>query len=870
MSVGSVAVQSRAIEGSLVPGLAKRLVGWSISVGPSQGWATFVLLIAMLMVVGESVTSAEWVPTPGMLLVLLSAAAVGLLLAKTGAHALVLHTIGLGLGLAVVVWQTSSLIQSQPLGQRVPELWSRVREWYSAISSGGVSADLIPFTLALLAIGWTLAYLSSWFIFRRNNVWAAVVLCALAIVTNLGVLPDPSAFRIALFIFFTMLLVVRMRMIEDHGVWRKAKIEFNLTDGWRTMHAAAWFIALVMLLAAFLPLKSVEFGRLRGPLETAIKPLEGFEVGFSRVFSAIPSRKKGFARFDGKTMPFLGKISLANDIVFWARTEYPTYWTTRTYSEYSPWGWVSGETKRVAVSPDAHPVQQGDSLRRVPIKQNIELSFTTSRFLSSGGIQGLSRDAVFRTLKPQEFVLNIRDPSEDWQLPDDVRLLAEELRRNINPPSEEFLELNNWDGIDSHRMIVLEAYISKSLPHDLALIDIAPSTDGNRQSLLEAVTLLREDPGFTDIVSWRFAYRVPVNNPYDMVTEVSVATDDELRDAGTHYHGFIKDHYLQLPANLPQRVRDLAKQVVGAAGVETPLDKTMAIQSYLREADFEYSLNIDAPPFDADGVDHFLFETKKGYSAYFASAMAVMLRAVGVPARVAVGYGHGEYDEVLGRWVVRGTDQHGWTQVYFPEYGWIAFEPTPVLAAYTGRLLTGPGTQFVPDRLSPPILEGDEPFIVDPWDPFDEYGLFDNIPPEQQSPLSRSTKTGLVISISIMVVFLASAWLFLRTAWTRGLSDATIAERAYTKMGRLGVLAGLGPQLHQTPAEYARDMGRAIPAIAPDTLRIATAFASDRYGRRVTEQGEQDDVNRAWIDIRLKLVIRAFARLFPKRLKASL
>ena len=88
--------------------------------------------------------------------------------------------------------------------------------------------------------------------------------------------------------------------------------------------------------------------------------------------------------------------------------------------------------------------------------------------------------------------------------------------------------------------------------------------------------------------------------------------------------------------------------------------------------------SLEAPPFDADGVDHFLFKRPRGgYSEYFSSAMAVMLRSVGIPARLATGYTMGDKVADQDVYVVRDSHSHGWVEVYFPNYGWIGFEPTP-------------------------------------------------------------------------------------------------------------------------------------------------------------------------------------------------
>ena len=105
---------------------------------------------------------------------------------------------------------------------------------------------------------------------------------------------------------------------------------------------------------------------------------------------------------------------------------------------------------------------------------------------------------------------------------------------------------------------------------------------------------------------------------------VSIATNEDLKAVRAQYSGFITDHYLQLPSDLPQRVRDLAHHLTEDA--KTPFDKALAIQDYLRGPTFEYSQDIGKPPIGSDGTDYFLFESRKGYSDYYASAMAVMLR----------------------------------------------------------------------------------------------------------------------------------------------------------------------------------------------------------------------------------------------------
>ena len=95
------------------------------------------------------------------------------------------------------------------------------------------------------------------------------------------------------------------------------------------------------------------------------------------------------------------------------------------------------------------------------------------------------------------------------------------------------------------------------------------------------------------------------------------------------------------------------------AQADTPFDRAAAIEAYLET--YPYTHEIDPPPFDADGVDYFLFDLKKGYSEYFASSMTVLLRAAGIPARLATGYTPGtQVDEDT--FLVRDNDSHGWVE----------------------------------------------------------------------------------------------------------------------------------------------------------------------------------------------------------------
>lgn len=170
-----------------------------------------------------------------------------------------------------------------------------------------------------------------------------------------------------------------------------------------------------------------------------------------------------------------------------------------------------------------------------------------------------------------------------------------------------------------------------------------------------------------------------ITSTYTVVSWVPDASNKQLQAAEGDYPDWVAQRYLPLP-EIPQRIREKAERVVREAGAVTRYDKAKAIEQYLRG--FVYDLQIPPPPLGTDVTDYFLFIAQRGYCDYSATAMVVMLRAVGVASRYASGYHMGRYDRQLRAYVVTEASAHAWTEVYFPEYGWIEFEPTPTLTPF--------------------------------------------------------------------------------------------------------------------------------------------------------------------------------------------
>lgn len=171
---------------------------------------------------------------------------------------------------------------------------------------------------------------------------------------------------------------------------------------------------------------------------------------------------------------------------------------------------------------------------------------------------------------------------------------------------------------------------------------------------------------------------------YDVRASISNPTIGQMRRAGNDYPDWVAEHYLQLPPEVTERTRQLAADIT--AGLDTPYDKAAAITAWLRE-NMTYVEYIDANPTPGqDLVDWFLFDLKQGFCNYYASAEVVMLRAAGVPARWSIGYAQGELIGEQGdrrdlsveelTYIVRNRNAHSWPEVYFPNIGWVEFEPT--------------------------------------------------------------------------------------------------------------------------------------------------------------------------------------------------
>ncbi len=393
-------------------------------------------------------------------------------------------------------------------------------------------------------------------------------------------------------------------------------------------------------------------------------------------------------------------------------------------------------------------------------------------------------------------------------------------------------------GIRTDVLFASDGFISADVPVRL-------NTDVNN-SILSVVAMRMIEPG----------------EQYIVTAHVSTPTASDLNGASDNYSKEITTTYLQLPYNLPDNIRQLSENITRDA--TTPYEKVQAIINYL--AHYSYSQDVRLPPQGMDDVEYFLFTQKSGFCLHFASAAALMLRTVGVPTRLAVGYLPGEPNKTPFQYILRGKYYHAWTQVYFAGYGWIDVEATPAGPAS----LVSTNTAWI----SSPVIAA-SPQWEDIWKgstPPSDIGIGNvNI-----GQIGESTDTGtdtisfvgklgsallfiliaaVVIALIIGIVFLIRASSF---RWLWKVNRNAIAYGTYINMCRLAAMVGLTPTPQQTPLEFTAVLVDALPQDAAAVQYISRVYMENRFGGREgkMEMAEEAEILKARHVVYIALIQR--------------
>lgn len=310
---------------------------------------------------------------------------------------------------------------------------------------------------------------------------------------------------------------------------------------------------------------------------------------------------------------------------------------------------------------------------------------------------------------------------------------------------------------------------------------------------------------------------------YSAVSYLRYRTDSD----GFHRLGI----YTRLPEDSNPRTRELAREMRRAAPDEAAYID--AVLGMFREQDFFYTL--EAPLLGRDPVDEFLFESRRGFCEHYASAFAVLMRAVGIPARIVLGYQGGELNPLGEYLIVRQADAHAWVEVWLGKAGWVRVDPTASVAperienGMSAARLAGIGARWgmtMPSRFLHRLQLTWDAFNAR-WNDWilgygpENQGLF-----MQWLGMERPTwrKMALVLVACVAALTAVTSFLLLRRCRPPR-KDA--AARLYARFVRR---AGLAPGTGETPGAYARRLasaGLAAPGLAAE---ITDRYLDARYG----------------------------------------
>jgi transglutaminase-like putative cysteine protease len=371
--------------------------------------------------------------------------------------------------------------------------------------------------------------------------------------------------------------------------------------------------------------------------------------------------------------------------------------------------------------------------------------------------------------------------------------------------------------------------------------EVTPAADGR----VTAVRLTGVAPRYDDVESVYATQPLAAGASYRVLAGPDEVTAERLRVVAEPAPAWVRDRYLALPDDLPARVGALAASI--AANETTTYDQVRALERALRT--LPYDGQASAPPAGRDVVDYFLFDSRRGHCEYFASALTVMARGLGIPARVVTGFNSGDADS--GSRLIRERNAHAWTEVYFAGHGWVRFEPTPSVAAPTYG--EAPATLPPPVDLNPADLSSDwqEPTGTAETEPT----AITTSGPALPGWLDRFLQVVQTLLALALIVVGALALL-----WWRGVRGLRGAERWYGRAQWLGRWLGVRGTPTTTPREFAGAVARAAPEAAQPVQVLADLYMQERYGGRPPTGNQAAGAERQWQRFRAAL-LRARLRL---------
>jgi transglutaminase-like putative cysteine protease len=761
---------------------------------PEEGWLSLFFLGLMLCSVAWAIEEANWVEGLSILQwSILGGMFLGLLLARLELRRLFAHSLSLILGTSWLLFLILRFL-APGLGwrDRLEILAARLLQWLQIALGGGVSGDNLAFLILMAALTWILGYLSAWFLFRSHSAWPGVVLSGVAASLNRYYGPPEVNIWLMIYLIFALVLLVRVALSGREKEWREAKVIYWPGYALDFLRDGAIFSLVVLALAWVMPITTLDLFRSGdwGGENLGDKTQHQFDRLFSlRSYGTSAS----YAAF-GDRLTLHGAVELGSEVVMVVQAPEGRYWRGMVYHEYDGRGWSNTDDGIMEIAPQIEMPREGIGFSREEVSQRITL------YQPTGG-------QLFFAGQPIKVDLPVKARMNTHQL------------RSVGG--------GEATGVIRERVVGISSLTSK-----------VPVDPHNPYVIVSALSAASEDMlrQATTLPTWIVSY-LGVERLVSINLRETVFVD---------YPSWVTGRYLQLPPTLPRRVKELALELTRE--YDNVYDKVVALEKYLRQ--IPYNEDIEAPPRDRDGVDYFLFDSREGYCDYYASAMAMMARAVGIPARIAVGYAGGEYDEELDGYLVRRSNAHTWVEVYFPDYGWIEFEPTagepPIVRprSVTGEEAGGEAER--PEEESPDFPEREPPEDLE------------ELPPEAAP---RALWYEVDILWRVLAILLLASGLVFGFLWWRRMEELPTAETLFRRMVLYSRGFGLKPKATQTPMEYGTLLVEEVPEAKEGVFRLAQLYLQERFSRKGLTSFEKMEAYAVWEGLS-----RAIFQRFPARI----
>jgi hypothetical protein len=787
----------------------------------------------------------------------------GLVLAKLSTPDLLAHLFAI---LSGVFGSLLLAIERMPLAEggrlsRLSAMGELGAGWTAQAQAGEPLDDPRLLAIMLGAAVWLVSYTSAWVVFRRGWLTTALALPIVIALANLGYAPEQGTLPLLVIVVAGTMFAARHAAYRREVEWSRAQLPYPRRTVPRFLFGGIVIAVLVAALAWTLPLSTRDslFGEA---WERISAPLEEVSDRWNELISQFgaPGDESGgtYSAF-GESFRLGGHLELSDDPVMLLEPSGgampPPYLAGQRYDDYDGHGWsttvddtfeeVGPDGRRyssqmsffrgqgVHLSPQVTTDRSQVEAEMTVIRPKGDLIFTLDTYLAAD--RRTNVQLSWHQLENQQFPLV---EGQLTALPQDLQRIAALIARgSYTPPSNGEVSDDSPLPLDPTLAAGIQAERDALLTRFLDVgWEIGPT------GVAQALRVSGQIPIYDDVEAVFSQDNVVEGEAYAVTGLTSTAGPEQLRRAGNEYPSWVTDRYLELPETITDRTRELARQL--AAGQSNNFDTARAVEEYVRST-IAYNENIDPPPGNQDVVDYVLFESRQGYCEYYASAMAVLLRAEGIPSRVVGGYFPAPYDENEGGHLYREKNAHLWVEVFFPDYGWIPFEPTAnrdqLDYGDLGAPAQAPALPTPVPTPPPAVAEPTPPPVAETAEP----------QPPISPPDILSDPVRLASWIAVAVVSVIAVGAFAVTAfWFIGLRGLSPVSGLYARALRAGNWLGVTPRASLTPHEYADRVGRVVPSAQGPARVVAELYTQERYAGRRPDGDAVGAARAAWRDLR--------------------